>query len=239
LERIIGLTGGIGTGKTTVANYLASRYQLPILDADVYAREAVQPGSPILNQIFERYGVAVKLPDGTLDRKHLGEIIFSYPDEKRWLEQQIHPYVRDRFQSELDTLVQEGIRQEAEGRRQEAEGRRQEAEGIRQEAEDRRKESLYDSYFRDAARVAPTAVLVIPLLFEAGMTDLVTEIWVVSCPLEQQFHRIMERDRLSPEQAQARINNQLPLPEKVARADIVLDNSSTPDALLKQVDLAL
>jgi dephospho-CoA kinase len=218
LERIIGLTGGIGTGKTTVANYLASRYQLPILDADVYAREAVQPGSPILNQIFERYGVAVKLPDGTLDRKHLGEIIFSYPDEKRWLEQQIHPYVRDRFQSELDTLVQEGIRQEAE---------------------DRRKESLYDSYFRDAARVAPTAVLVIPLLFEAGMTDLVTEIWVVSCPPEQQFHRIMERDRLSPEQAQARINNQLPLPEKVARADIVLDNSSTPDALLKQADLAL
>ena len=191
LKRIIGLTGGIGTGKTTVANYLASRYQLPILDADVYAREAVQPGSPILNQIFERYGVAVKLQDGTLDRKHLGEIIFSYPDEKRWLEQQIHPYVRDRFQSELDTLV------------------------------------------------APTAVLVIPLLFEAGMTDLVTEIWVVSCPPEQQLHRIMERDRLSPEQAQARINNQLPLPEKVARADIILDNSSTPDALLKQVDLAL
>lgn len=191
LKRIIGLTGGIGTGKTTVANYLANRYQLPVLDADIYAREAVQPGSPILNQIFERYGVAVKLPDGTLDRKQLGEIIFSYPDEKRWLEQQIHPYVRDRFQFELDTLV------------------------------------------------APTVVLVIPLLFEAGMTDLVTETWVVSCSPEQQLHRIMERDRLSPEQAQARINNQLPLPEKVARADIVLDNSSTPDALLKQVDLAL
>lgn len=191
MERIIGLTGGIGTGKTTVANYLANRHQLPILDADIYAREAVQEGSPILNEIFERYGVAVKLPDGTLNRKHLGEIIFSYPDEKRWLEQQIHPYVRDRILAELDTLV------------------------------------------------APTVVLVIPLLFEAGMTDLVTEIWVVSCPPEQQLHRIMERDRLSPEQAQARINNQLPLPEKVARANIVLDNSSTPEALLQQVDLAL
>lgn len=191
MERIIGLTGGIGTGKTTVANYLANRHQLPILDADIYAREAVQEGSPILNEIFERYGVAVKLPDGTLNRKHLGEIIFSYPDEKRWLEQQIHPYVRDRILAELDTLV------------------------------------------------APTVVLVIPLLFEAGMTDLVTEIWVVSCHPEQQLHRIMERDRLSPEQAQARINNQLPLPEKVARANIVLDNSSTPEALLQQVDLAL
>jgi dephospho-CoA kinase len=191
LKRIIGLTGGIGTGKTTVANYLANRHQLPILDADIYAREAVQEGSPILNEIFERYGLAVKLPDGTLNRKQLGEIIFSYPDEKRWLEQQIHPYVRDRILTKLDTLV------------------------------------------------APTAVLVIPLLFEAGMTDLVTEIWVVSCSPEQQLHRVMERDRLSPEQAQARINNQLPLPEKVARADIVLDNSSTPEALLQQVDLAL
>lgn len=191
LQRKIGLTGGIGTGKTTVSNYLAEHYKLPVLDADIYAREAVQPSSPILNQIFERYGVAVKLPDGTLNRKHLGEIIFNHPDERQWLEQQIHPYVRDRFQSELNTLV------------------------------------------------APTVVLVIPLLFEANMTDLATEIWVVSCSYEQQLQRSRERDRLSLEQAQTRINNQLPLPEKMARADVVLDNSSTLEALLKQVDLAL
>jgi dephospho-CoA kinase len=190
-QRKIGLTGGIGTGKTTVSNYLAEGYKLPVLDADIYAREAVQPSSPILNQIFERYGVAVKLPDSTLNRKHLGEIIFNHPDEKQWLEQQIHPYVRDRFQSELNTLV------------------------------------------------APTVVLVIPLLFEANMTDLATEIWVVSCSYEQQLQRMMERDRLSSEQAQTRINNQLPLQEKMARADVVLDNSSTLEALLKDVDLAL
>jgi dephospho-CoA kinase len=79
-QRKIGLTGGIGTGKTTVSNYLAEGYKLPVLDADIYAREAVQPSSPILNQIFERYGVAVKLPDSTLNRKHLGEIIFNHPD---------------------------------------------------------------------------------------------------------------------------------------------------------------
>ena len=199
MKRIIGLTGGIGTGKTTISNYLAQRYQLPVLDADIYAREAVQPGSPILNEIFERYGVAVKLPDATLNRKRLGEIIFNHPDEKQWLEQQIHPYVRDRIQSELDTVI------------------------------------------------APTVVLVIPLLFEAKMTDLVTEIWVVSCSPEQQLQRIMERDRkafpqenrLSVEQAHARINNQLPLEEKMARADVVLNNSSTLEALLKQVDQSM
>jgi dephospho-CoA kinase len=188
LKRIIGLTGGIGTGKTTISNYLVQHHQLPVLDADIYAREAVQPGSPILNEIFERYGVAVKLPDATLNRKRLGEIVFNNPDEKQWLEQQIHPYVRDRFQSELDSLI------------------------------------------------VSTVVLVIPLLFEAEMTDLVTEIWVVSCSPEQQLQRMMERDQLSLEQAQARINNQLPLEEKIARADVVLNNSSTLEALLKQVD---
>lgn len=188
MKRIIGLTGGIGTGKTTISNYLAQHHQLPVLDADIYAREAVQPGSPILSEIFERYGVAVKLADGTLNRKHLGEIIFNHPDEKQWLEQQIHPYVRDRIQSELDSFI------------------------------------------------SPTVVLAIPLLFEAEMTDIVTEIWVVSCSPEQQLQRIMERDQLSLDQAKSRINNQLPLEEKIARADVVLDNSSTLEALLQQVD---
>ncbi|WP_446373477.1 dephospho-CoA kinase [Coleofasciculus sp. D1-CHI-01] len=191
LKRIIGLTGGIGTGKTTVSNYLADTYQLPILDADSYARDAVQPGSPVLNRIITRYGSDVKLADRTLNRKRLGEIVFPNPKERQWLEQQIHPYVRDRIESQLNILE------------------------------------------------SPTVVLVIPLLFEANMTDLVTEIWVVSCPQEQQIQRIQERDRLSLEQAQSRLNSQLPLAEKVARADVVLDNSSTRDSLLQQVDRAL
>lgn len=191
LKRIIGLTGGIGTGKTTVSNYLADTYQLPILDADIYARDAVQPGSPVLNRIITRYGSDVQLADGTLNRKRLGEIVFPNPKERQWLEQQIHPYVRDRIESQLNTSE------------------------------------------------SPTVVVVIPLLFEANMTDLVTEIWVVSCPQDQQIQRIQERDRLSVEQAQSRLDSQLPLAEKVARADVVLDNSSTHDSLLQQVDRAL
>ncbi|NEP12364.1 MAG: dephospho-CoA kinase [Symploca sp. SIO2C1] len=188
---LIGLTGGIGTGKTTVSNYLATTYQLPVLDADVYAREAVELGSPILDKLFKHYGAEIRLPDGSLNRRRLGEIVFSNPEQKQWLEQQIHPYVRDRFRAELTTLT--------------------------------------DS----------TVVLVIPLLFEAGLTNLVTEIWVVSCSAQQQLRRIRERNNLSPEQAQARINSQLPLAEKVARADVVLDNSSTLDVLLRQVDAAI
>ena len=191
MKRIIGLTGGISCGKTTVSDYLANTDQLPVLDADIYAREAVQLGSPVLSQIAERYGSGIQMPDGTLNRKRLGEIVFSNPTERQWLEQQIHPYVRSRFESELNRLV------------------------------------------------APTIALVIPLLIEAGMTDLVSEIWVVSCSPEQQLQRLIERDRLSLEQAQARLNSQLPIKEKIARADVVLDNAFTQEALLKQVDLAL
>ncbi len=190
-KRIIGLTGGIATGKTTVTNYLASTYNLPILDADIYAREAVSLDSPILGAIAQRYGQQILLPDGNLNRQKLGEIIFNREDERNWVESLIHPYVRGRF---LEAITQSS---------------------------------------------SQTLVLVVPLLFEARMTDLVTEIWVVHCSQEQQLQRLIQRNHLNQEQAQARINSQLSISEKIARADIVLDNSSSLEVLLKQVDIAL
>ena len=190
-KRIIGLTGGIATGKTTVTNYLASAYKLPILDADIYAREAVSLGSPILGAIAQRYGEQILLPDGNLNRQQLGEIIFNRQDERNWIEDLIHPDVRDRFLKAI------------------------------------------------ALSSSQTLVLVVPLLFEAGMTDLVTEIWVVSCSQEQQLQRLIQRNHLNREQARARINSQLSIEEKMANADVVLDNSSTLEVLLKQVDVAL
>ena len=192
LKRIIGLTGGIGTGKSTVSNYLAERH-LPVFDADIYARVAVQPGSAILSQIAARYGASILLTDGSLNRQRLGEIVFTNPDERSWLEQQIHPYVRQRLENDLNSISQS-----------------------------------------DA-----TVVMVIPLLFEAGMTDLVNETWVVYCSPTQQLERLIARDRLNLAQAQARINSQMPLQEKCDRADVVLDNTSTLPILLKQIDLAL
>ncbi|MEI2577870.1 dephospho-CoA kinase [Scytonema sp. PRP1] len=190
-KHIIGLTGGIATGKTTVANYLASAYNLPILDADIYAREAVSVDSPILLEIAQRYGKQILLVNGNLNRQKLGEIIFNSQEERNWVEGLIHPYVGDRFLEEI------------------------------------------------AVSSAQTLVLVVPLLFEAGMTHLVTEIWVVSCSEQQQLERLMRRNNLTLEQAQARIMSQMPIAEKVARADVVLDNSFTLEVLLKQVDAAM
>jgi dephospho-CoA kinase len=188
-KRLIGLTGGIATGKSTVANYLATAYNLPILDADVYARDAVSVGSPILSQIAQRYGKSeILLADGNLNRAKLGEIIFHQPEERIWVENVIHPYVRNWF---LKTINESS---------------------------------------------ATTLVLVIPLLFEAGLENLVGEIWVVSCSEAQQKQRLIQRNNLTNEQAAARINSQLPLSEKITRADFVLDNSSTLESLLQQID---
>ncbi len=191
MKRTIGLTGGIATGKTTVANYLADAYNLPIFDADIYAREAVAVNSPLLQQIAKRYGEKILLADGNLDRQNLSEIIFNNQQERLWIDNLIHPYVSDRLSVEAKNIS------------------------------------------------AKTLVLVVPLLFEAGMTDLVSEIWVVSCSKKQQLQRLMQRNQLSPEQAQARISSQMPLTEKTKKADIVLNNNSNIDELLKQVDVAI
>ena len=68
-----------------------------MLDADDYARQAVEPGSPILTAVAQRFGSTMLQPDGSLDRSRLGEVVFSHPAEKTWLEQQIHPFVRQCF----------------------------------------------------------------------------------------------------------------------------------------------
>lgn len=178
-------------GKTTVSGYLAQTYQIPVLDADLYAREAVHPGSRVLREVVERYGKSVLQSNGQLDRRRLGDIIFSSSAERLWLEQQIHPYVRDRMQSDLRLLPA-------------------------------------DTY--------PIVVLVIPLLFEARMTDLVTEIWVVRTFPDQQRQRLRQRDQLDSVQIQARIDSQMAIERKVQQANVVLDNTGTLEDLYHQID---
>ena len=191
--KCIGLTGGIATGKSTVSDYLATQYHCRILDADIYAREAVAQGSPILERIFQRYGEAVRAADGSLQRQALGNIIFGDRLEKAWLERQIHPFVRQRFAEELggDRLTNSPV------------------------------------------------VCVIPLLIEANLVDLVSEVWVVTCDPDQQLQRLQKRNQLSFDQAQDRIHSQMPLSEKIKIADVVLDNSSDLATLQQQVDQAL
>ena len=90
---VIGLTGGIGSGKSTVAALFAQQ-GIEIVDADQLARKVVEPGTPALSQIAAHFGDQVLLPDGSLDRPLLRKLVFADPDQRRWLEQLLHPLIR-------------------------------------------------------------------------------------------------------------------------------------------------
>jgi dephospho-CoA kinase len=100
---IIGLTGGIGSGKTTVCNYF-SALGTPIIDADVAAREVVQPGQSGLTQITELFGQAVLASDGSLNRSKLRDQVFSDQTARNKLEAILHPLIRQRMDEKLSTL---------------------------------------------------------------------------------------------------------------------------------------
>ena len=182
-QRRIGLTGGIASGKSSVGRWLAQQ-GLPVLDADQFAREALTPGRQATGTVLQRYGSTVR-SEGTeaIDRAALGRIVFHDHAERRWLEQLIHPIVRERFDQEL---------------------------------------SLHAK--------TPAVVLMIPLLFEAGLESLCSEIWLVDCDESQQLERLIARDGLSPDAAQARIAAQWPLSQKRGLADHVISNAGHPGA---------
>jgi len=181
--KIIGLTGGIASGKSLVARILESLGAV-VVDADLLAREVVEPGKPAYLSIREVFGDGVLLSDGSLDRKRLGGIVFADVAARRVLEGITHPAIAelaaDRFEKE------------------------------------RRKGTRVVFY-------------VVPLLVEAGLTSMVDEIWVVTVDRETQLRRLMERDGIGREEAALRVDAQMPLKEKLAYADVVIDNSGAPE----------
>jgi len=194
-QRRIGLTGGIASGKSSVAALLAAR-GLPVLDADGFAREALAPGSPATLAVLQHFGEPVRAlstdaanAPAAIDRRALGRIVFADAAQRRWLEALLHPIVRARFEAELAAWA-----------------------------------------------AAPVLVLMIPLLFEAGLESLCSEVWLVDCPEAEQLRRLIERDRLSEEEARARLAAQWPLARKRALADRRLDNGGDRDQLAQQLD---
>jgi dephospho-CoA kinase len=105
---LVGLTGGIATGKSTVSALLR-QLGCEIIDADLLAREVVEPGQPALAQIVTEFGRDVVTAAGALDRKKLGAIGFANPERRRRLEAITHPAIRDRFQARLDELAERGF----------------------------------------------------------------------------------------------------------------------------------
>ena len=189
-QRRIGLTGGIATGKSTVGQLLQERHGLPVLDADLFARQALAPGTEAARAVLERYG--------TLDRPALAHIVFGNPAERHWLEQLVHPLVRQRFDQELTSLAEQPV---------------------------------------EANQAA--VVLMIPLLFEAGLEGLCSEVWLVDCDENQQLARLMARNGLTQAEAQGRINAQWPLERKRLLADRTISNRGNPEELAGVITAAV
>ncbi len=104
----VGLTGGIGSGKSTVAELLSS-YGAVIIDADVLAREAVQPGTPGLARVVEEFGPEVLAADGSLDRQRLATVVFGNPERLAALNAIVHPYVRQRSEELTATASDDAV----------------------------------------------------------------------------------------------------------------------------------
>ena len=179
--RVIGLTGGIATGKSSVARFFEER-GVPVIDADQLARDAVLPGSPALVRITELFGSGILMHDGRLDRKRLGALVFQEPEKRRQLEDILHPEIRKRAEELIARAAGAGHQR---------------------------------------------VIYMAPLLIEAGATDRVDDIWVVTVRPEIQLERLMKRDGISREQAERIVDSQMPLTEKERCGSVVIDNSGT------------
>ncbi|MFH1829768.1 MAG: dephospho-CoA kinase [Pseudomonadota bacterium] len=103
----IGLTGNIGTGKSTVS-WMFGELGVPILDADEIAHEALKPQSAVWKAVYERYGGVILLEDGTVNREAIARIVFQDLDERKFLESQIHPYVKREIEKRMADLGRNG-----------------------------------------------------------------------------------------------------------------------------------
>jgi len=184
---IIGLTGGIASGKSTVTDYL-SKLNIPIIDADLIARQVVAPESKGLKLLIEAFGSGIII-NGGLNRKKLREIVFNDKSSLSQLNAITHPLIREKIVNAID-------------------------------------------YYRKSNKLA---VLDAALLLENGLEVLVDEVWVVSLELNTQVQRLMLRDQIDSEAAKKIIERQMPLSEKVKKADLVLDNNHLKEDLLLQV----
>jgi dephospho-CoA kinase len=187
--RVLGLTGGIGSGKTMVGA-MFSQLGAELIDADQLAREVVEPGQPALDEIVSRFGADILLPNGRLDRRKLGRIIFADASARAGLNAITHPRIRERMEAAVDA--------------------RHERRGL--------------------------LILDIPLLFENARSGLVEKVIVVWVDPQTQVRRLIARGGLTAEEARQRIAAQMPLDEKRALADHVIDNSGSPAETRRQVD---
>ena len=187
----IGLTGSIACGKSTVSAYLRE-CGFVVADADAISHELTAPGGAALPLLRAHFGDGI-FSGNELDRKKLGSLVFSNPEQRAALNAILHPLIIAQIHEKLE------------------------------------------------AHDAPDTLVFgdIPLLYECGMETMFDRIWVVSVPRDLQIARLYERDGLSAQEAERRINAQMPLGEKERRADAVIRTNGPVEATRRQVRLLI
>ncbi|WP_406509103.1 dephospho-CoA kinase [Streptomyces sp. NBC_00212] len=183
----VGLTGGIGAGKSEVSRLLVS-YGAVLIDADRIAREVVEPGTPGLAAVVEAFSPGILSADGTLDRPKLGGIVFSDPEKLATLNKIVHPLVGARS-AELESAA------------------------------------------------GPDSVVIhdVPLLTENGLAALYDLVVVIDATPETQLDRLVRLRGMTPDEARARMAAQADRAQRLAVADLVIDNDGPLEALEPQV----
>ena len=192
MARIIGLTGGIASGKSTVTSYLREK-GYPVIDADRVVHDLQAPGGDLYGALVEHFGRDILLDTGDLNRPALAQRIFSSQKEIAWSNQVQGEMIRKALARERDRLAK-----------------------------------IEDLFFMD-----------IPLLIEQGYLDWFDQVWLVYVTEDTQLQRLMERNALTEVQARDRLVAQMPLDEKKAFVNLVIDNNSKRDRLYQQIDRAL
>lgn len=200
---LIGLTGGIACGKSTVLAMLAA-FGARTIDADRVTHRVQQPGTPVHRKITAAFGQQITTgPGGAIDRRKLGAIVFGDPVKLRQLEQIVHPAVRAEIRAFIDEVAGAGG---------------------------------YGTRLRPIER--PVVVLDAIKLLESGWADECDQIWVVTCPEEEQINRLRARRAMSEEEARQRVAAQPPQSSRLDRATVVIDNGGTELQTRAQVEAA-
>ncbi len=186
-QQIIGLTGGIGSGKSAATDWF-ERQSISVVDADLEARTVVKPGSDALAAIARHFGSSVLTHEGLLDRTALRRLVFNSDGERHWLEALLHPLIRQQIEQKL------------------------------------------------AQASSPYTILSSPLLLETDQYQLVDEIVVIDVPEALQLQRASQRDCNSSAQIRKIMAAQLRRDERMQRADHVVDNSGSLEALYQQLE---
>ena len=188
MGKIIGITGGIASGKSTVTEFLRQK-GFQVIDADAVVHQLQKPSGRLYQVLVEHFGEKILLENGELNRPLLASLIFSNPEEQEWSKRTQGEIIRE----ELAALRNQFAQTEA-------------------------------LFFMD-----------IPLLFEQNYAAWFDETWLVYVSRDTQLDRLMKRDYLTIEDAQARLASQWPLEEKKRLASHILDNNGSREQLLSQV----